>query len=113
MGPLRVIPVFYASTRENDWPYRIRTALFATLIAGAMIALIAFSGVQTIQSWHVSAAALDIAIGILLMRSTFATLSTLSLGGEDAGDRAGGVEQTPVSAAALAFSPIAAPTIVT
>jgi hypothetical protein len=41
MGPLRTIPVFYELTRENDWPYRIRAAVFATLIAGAIIALVA------------------------------------------------------------------------
>lgn len=113
VGPLRTIPVFYELTRANDWPYRIRAALFATLIAGAIIALIAVAGVETIQSWHVSVAALDIAIGILLIRSTFSTLSILGPGNKKAADQAEDSGRMPVSAAALAFSPIAAPTIVT
>ncbi len=113
MGPLRTIPVFYELTRENDWPYRIRAAVFATLMAGAIIALVAVSGVETIQSWHVSVAALDIAIGILLIRSTFSTLSILSPGNKQPANQAEDSDRTPVSAAALAFSPMAAPTIVT
>ncbi len=39
--------------------------------------MVALFGAGTLQSWHVSAAALDITIGILLLRSTFATLSRL------------------------------------
>lgn len=113
VGPLKTIAVFYELTRSDDWPYRIRAAVFATLIAGALIALVALAGASTLESWHVSTAALEIAIGILLIQSTFATLSTLRLGhrkGADQADRSG---QAPVSAAALAFTPIAAPTIVT
>jgi multiple antibiotic resistance protein len=110
MGPLRTIPVFYALTLEKDRGYRIRAACFATLIAGAIVAMVAFTGVSTIQSWHVSVAALDIAIGVLLIRSTFTTLSTIVYGKKDSVDAA---EPAPVSAAALAFSPIAAPTIIT
>lgn len=113
MGPLRTIPVFYEVTRAKDWRYRIRAALFATLMAGAIIGLVAVAGVETIQSWHVSVAALDIAIGILLIRSTFSTLSILSPGNSKPADKAEDADQMPVSAAALAFSPIAAPTIVT
>ena len=113
MGPLRTIPVFHELTRANDWPYRIRAAVLATLMAGAIISLVAVAGVETIQSWHVSVAALEIAIGILLIRSTFATLSMILPGNRKAADHAEDSHRMPVSAAALAFSPIAAPTIVT
>lgn len=114
LGPLRTIPVFHALTRANDWPYRIRAAVFATLIAGAIVALIAVAGVETIQSWHVSVAALDIAIGLLLMRSTFSTLSLLNPGNrKPPADPAEDADRTPPTAASLAFSPLAAPTIVT
>jgi multiple antibiotic resistance protein len=112
MGPLKTIPVFYALTRRNDWPYRIRAAVFATLIAGAIVALVIFTGINTIQSWHVSDAALKIAVGMLLVRSTFSSLSTLG-GKSGANVPPEGDERAPVSAAALAFSPIAAPTIIT
>lgn len=113
MGPLRTIPTFYALTRENDWGYRVRAAVLATLMAGAIIALVAVSGVETIQRWRVSVAALEIAIGILLIRSTFSTLSMLGPGHKKPADQAEAPERAPVSAASLAFSPLAAPTIVT
>jgi multiple antibiotic resistance protein len=110
MGPLKTIPVFYMLTREQDWRYRLRAAFYATLIAAAMVALVAFSGVSTIQSWQVSFAALKIAIGVLLIRSTLNTLSTMIAPAGD--DRPNGEKPAPASPAAVAFSPLAAPTIV-
>ena len=113
LGPLKAIPAFYRLTGGADARYRVRVAVFATLISAAIIGLVAFSGTQTIQSWHVSTAALEIAIGILLLRSTISTLSSLEEAMERTGDRAKAESPRPVSAAALAFSPIAVPTIVT
>ncbi len=112
IGPLRVIPVFYAYTANTDRTYRLRTAALATAIAAAVIGVVALFGAGTLESWHVSRAALYIAIGILLLRSTFSSTASLEdlmrRGGEhipEERDRA----QSP---AALAFSPIAVPTIV-
>jgi len=113
LGPLKTIPAFYKLTRQADRKYCIRVAVLATLISAAVIALVALFGVGTIQSWHVSAAALEIAIGILLLRSTFSTLSSLEEAMKRTSDRAESESPNPVSAAALAFSPIAIPTIVT
>lgn len=113
LGPLKAIPAFYKATRHADGKYRVRVALLATLISAAVIALAAFAGTQTIQSWQVSSAALEIAIGILLMRSTLTTLSSLEQAMEHAADRPKADVSDPASAGALAFSPIAIPTIVT
>ena len=113
LGPLKAIPAFYKATSHADGKYRLRVAALATLISAAVIALAAFAGTQTIQSWQVSSAALEIAIGILLMRSTISTLSSLEQVMEHAGDRSKADTSAPASAAALAFSPIAIPTIVT
>ena len=113
LGPLKPIPAFYKLTKQADGKYRIRVAVLATLISAAVLALVAFFGTETIQSWHVSAAALEIAIGILLLRSTLSTLSSLEEAMEHASDGAKSENPNPVSAAALAFSPIAVPTIVT
>ena len=113
LGPLRPIPAFYKLTRQADGKYRIRVAVLATLISAGVIALAAFFGTETIQRWHVSAAALEIAIGILLLRSTFSRLSSLEEVMEHADDRAKSESPNPVPAAALAFSPIAVPTIIT
>jgi len=112
LGPLRVIPVFYEYTGNADRAYRVRVAIFATIISAAIIAVAALSGAGTIQSWHVSPAALDIAIGILLMRATISSISRLEATMQHTGARVQEVRPEQVSAAALAFSPIAAPTIV-
>ncbi len=109
-GPFRSIPYFYAFTHENDWPYRIRAAVYATLIAGALIAVVALTGVSTIQSWHVSIPALDIATGLLLARSTLQMLTKVGFENSSTLDHAQGKS---VSALALALSPMAAPAIVT
>lgn len=113
LGPLKAIPAFYKSTRQADGKYRFRVAVMATLISAAVIALVALAGTETIESWRVSAAALEIAIGILLLRSTLSTLSSLEAVMEHAGDSVKSENPNPPSAAALAFSPIAVPTIVT
>ena len=112
MGPLRAIPLFHELTEGKDWTYRFRVALFAILIAGALIALVVLTGVSTVQSWEVSEAALKIAIGLLLIRSTFATLTMLNPANLTPADTASSPRKE-VSAATLAFSPLAAPTIVT
>jgi multiple antibiotic resistance protein len=113
LGPLKPIAAFYKLTRQTDIKYRLRVAVLATLISAAIIALVALFGAGTIQSWHVSTAALEIAIGILLLRSTFSTLSSLEQTMKHAGDHVESEGSNPVSAAALAFSPIAIPTIIT
>ena len=112
LGPLRVIPVFYEFTDNADRAYRVRVAIFATLISAAIVAVTALAGAETIQSWHISTAALDIAIGILLLRSTFSSISRLEAVMQHTSTRAQEARTEQVSAAALAFSPIAAPTIV-
>ncbi len=113
LGPLKPIAAFYRLTGQADRKYRVRVAVLATLISAAVIALVALFGARTIEGWHVSTAALEIAIGILLLRSTFLTLSSLEEAMKHVGDRAESKSPNPVSAAALAFSPIAIPTIVT
>jgi multiple antibiotic resistance protein len=113
LGPLKAIPAFYKATAHADGRYRLRVAVWATLISAAVITLAAVAGTQTIQSWQVSSAALEIAIGILLMRSTISTLSSLEQVMEHAGDHPKADAPDLAPAASLAFSPIAIPTIVT
>ena len=112
IGPLRVIPVFHAVTRAADWRYRLRAAAYAVLFAGAMIAVVALVGVRTIENWRVSAAALEVAIGVLLLHASLATLSTLNPANAKALEGAKPLTEE-ASAASLAYSPLAAPTIVT
>lgn len=112
VGPLRVIPVFYACTRTADRAYRIRAALIATLVSAAIIAAVAFFGAGTLESWHVSAAALEITIGILLLRSTFTSIAHLESLMSFSPERPDATRPSNVSAASLAFSPIAVPNLV-
>jgi multiple antibiotic resistance protein len=113
LGPLKPIAAFYRLTKEADGKYRLRVAVLATLISAVVVALVALFGAGTMESWHVSTAALEIAIGILLLRSTFSALSSLEEAMKHFGDHAENKSPDQVSAAALAFSPIAIPTIVT
>ena len=112
LGPLGVIPVFYEYTDKTDLAYRVRVAIFATLISAAVVAVAAISGARTIQSWHVSRAALDIAIGILLLRSTFSSISKLETVMRSTTKPAEAARTEQIAPAALAYSPIAVPTIV-
>lgn len=112
IGPLRAIPVFHAVTRAADWRFRLRAAAYATLFAGAMIAVVALVGVRTIANWGVSAAALEVTIGVLLLHASLGALSTLNPANANALAHAKASTEE-ASAAALAYSPLAAPTIVT
>ncbi len=110
MGPLGVIPVFAASTGAASFGYRTRVAALATLFAAAILAVVALAGAGTMSSWHVSSAALEIAIGILLLRSTFTSIAHLEKIMQH--PEAIAAPSPAPSAASLAFSPIAAPTMI-
>ncbi|MHB8141895.1 MAG: MarC family protein [Vulcanimicrobiaceae bacterium] len=112
LGPLGVVPVFYERTKHADTAYRVRAAVYATLIAAGVIAVVAVLGAGVLQNWQVSVAALDITIGILLMRGTFAALSHIEKVLQQIGSPEASAPARLESAAALAFSPIAVPTIV-
>lgn len=112
IGPLRVIPLFYEYTEQADRAYRIRAALLATLIAIAVVAVVAVLGAGTLDRWKVSSAALEIAIGILLLRSTFTSIPHLESLMLPSAKRSASVGTKRVSAAALALSPIAIPNVI-
>ena len=111
LGPLGVIPVFDECTRGADRRYRLRVAATACAIAAGILAVVALLGAGTLANWHVSRAALEIAIGILLLRSTFTSIARLE-GIMQKGANSASVAADLPAPAALAFSPIAAPTIV-
>jgi multiple antibiotic resistance protein len=69
LGPLKVIPVFHMLTHHADTAWRRRLAFRAFLVAGIIVAFIAFCVIEMLATWRVSINALLIAGGILLFLS--------------------------------------------
>ena len=66
LGPLKVIPVFYALTHNADTIWRRQAAFRAFLVSTIIVAFIAFFAIEMLAKWRVSINALVIAGGILL-----------------------------------------------
>ena len=69
LGPLKVIPVFYALTHGADSAWRRQVAFRAFLVSTVIVAFIAFCAIEILATWRVSINALVIAGGILLFLS--------------------------------------------
>jgi multiple antibiotic resistance protein len=69
LGPLKVIPVFYALAHNADPTWRRQLAFRAFLVATIIVAFIAFCAIELLVKWRVSIGALVIAGGILLFLS--------------------------------------------
>src|SRR5262249_17228263 len=69
LGPMKVIPLFYALTHDADPAWRRQLAFRTFLVATIIVAFIAFFVIEILATWRVSVAALVIAGGILLFLS--------------------------------------------
>lgn len=67
MDPVGNVPIFLALTRDQTPPERRRSALLATVVAGAVIFLFALAGEQLLALVGISLEALQIAGGLLLL----------------------------------------------
>lgn len=109
LGPLKTIPVFYRVTQNATAKFRQTVALRSTLIATAIVILIALVGRGILEQWGVSINAIKITGGLLLLIAALEVLSKFSLPNLS--------EQMPPppeeSANSLAISPIAIPAIIT
>jgi multiple antibiotic resistance protein len=110
LGPFNVVGPFVEMTRGRDASFRRRLALHGTLIAAVALLIAATLGAKTLRDWNVSSAALFITTGVLLfgvgMQFVVAQYKPRK-----------SQENAPVDSAssvsALAFSPLAFPSIVT
>jgi multiple antibiotic resistance protein len=109
LGPLKTIPMFDRLTHDATSAYRLRVAGLATLLSTIIVLMLAGVGRNIITNWKVSASALAMTAGLLLLASAFKLLSNFSLPKRIQ-------EHPPMSAKdpwELAISPLAIPTIVT
>ncbi|MBK5221907.1 MAG: MarC family protein [Acidimicrobiia bacterium] len=67
MDPIGNVPIFLALTRFQDEAARRRSALLATMVAGAVILLFAVGGRQLLHLVGISLEALQVAGGLLLL----------------------------------------------
>lgn len=104
-GPLRVVPMFAALTRDFDAPIRNRLALRGVLFASAGVLLAVFVGHVILKSWGATPQALAAATGLLLLLTALQ-----SLVGWPSTSANNSVPE--VAADKMALSPLAFPTIV-
>lgn len=105
MGPIGVIPLFAALASGLDRRTRVATALRATLLSLAALAVAVFLGAGVLDSWGVSRGSLILAAGVIL---TLSALQPLFFKQKEAPAS----QATAPSPRDLAMSPIAFPTIV-
>lgn len=66
LGPLKIIPAFVQLTAQSDAALRRQMAFCSTLLATAVILLVAIIGQNVVRVWRVQLPALMLAAGILL-----------------------------------------------
>jgi multiple antibiotic resistance protein len=121
LGPLKMIPVFFMLTRDDDRPMLRALALRSALVATVIVCFTAFVVRAIAQNWRVSTEAILIVAGLLLFMSATKALLQFSLG--DGTASAGGTGESapepPHGADSLRWlgkpvlSPLAIPSIVT
>lgn len=111
LGPFNVVGPFMELTRGRDASFKRRLAFQGTLIAAVALLVAATLGAKTLGNWHVSAAALFITIGILLFGVAM-QLVVAQYKPRKPAEKAPSVDSDS-SVTALAFSPLAFPSIVT
>jgi multiple antibiotic resistance protein len=103
MGPVGVIPVFFALTRKLDRPKANAVAYRAASFAAAAVTLAGLIGYTVLAGWGGTTGSLIVAAGLLLMISAFKSV----LGTPPATTSEAAGEQD------IALSPLAFPTLVT
>lgn len=113
LGPFNVVGPFVAMTRERDAAFKRKLAFEATLIAGLALLVAGLLGARILDNWGVSVGALFVTGGtILFIVALRPVLEQYSRREARAVAAAAASEEEP-AASALAFSPLAFPTIVT
>jgi multiple antibiotic resistance protein len=111
LGPLKVFGPFAAMTRGRDASFKRRLAFEGTVNAAIAIVASATLGANVMEKWGVSAEAQLLTVGIVLFLIALRPVLEQYAPHESKPDAASPAVDKPVSA--LAFSPLAFPTIVT
>lgn len=79
LGPLKTIPVFYRATANRTPLFKWKVAVRSTFLSTVIVLMIAGVGRNIVVNWGVSAEALQIAAGLLLLIAAIKVLSQFSL----------------------------------
>jgi len=74
LGPIKTIGPFAAATQDVDVPFQRAVAIRATLIAAALMAFVVLSGGNLLGKYQISAEALAIAGGLVLLLAALRTM---------------------------------------
>jgi multiple antibiotic resistance protein len=102
MDPIGNVPIFVSLTRFQDQRRRNRSALVATLVAGAVIYLFALVGEQLLHVLGISLEALQVAGGLLLLLIGYELLNPTGAGGLTTAETDANVALVPLGTPLLA-----------
>jgi multiple antibiotic resistance protein len=102
MDPIGNVPIFVSLTRFQDPGRRNRSALVATLVAGAVIFAFALVGEQLLNVLGISLEALQVAGGLLLLLIGYELLNPTGASGLTTADKDANVALVPLGTPLLA-----------
>jgi multiple antibiotic resistance protein len=102
MDPIGNVPIFISLTRAQDTKRRNRSALVATLVAGAVIYLFALVGEQLLNVLGISLEALQVAGGLLLLLIGYELLNPTGTSGLTTAEHDANVALVPLGTPLLA-----------
>jgi multiple antibiotic resistance protein len=111
LGPFNVIGPFAAMTQGRDAAFKRRLAFEAIVISALALLVAAIQGARTLRNWGVSVGTLQLTGGIILFLVALRPVLKNYEAQEPREAEAAGVPSPSLSA--LAFTPLAFPTIVT
>jgi multiple antibiotic resistance protein len=103
LGPIKIIPAFVSLTRDADSQFKRALAVWASLIASALVLFVALAGGALLDRYQISFNALRIAGGLVLI---IAALNTIFRRTQP------GYAKADATVLQLAASPLAGPVIV-
>jgi multiple antibiotic resistance protein len=113
LGPFKVFGPFAAMTRGCDSSFKTRLAFQSILIAAAALLVAVTAGTRTLRSWEISVGALQLSAALILILVALRQILEQYAAGHAPHEAPPVADPRPQPPSALAFSPLAFPTIVT
>lgn len=113
LGPLKVIPVFYALTHNASFRYRAELALRATIEASLVVGFVIFVAGGKMEHLHISHDAIAIGGGLILFITAVRAITSFSLAALPAQAPEDTERPRLTWMGPPTLSPLAVPTIVT
>lgn len=104
LGPMRAVPAFAAMTADATPRERLRLASLAVGVATVIVLVLAFAGAELRRTWNVSWAAASVAAGLVLIMAALHGVASAWAPAQPKPERLD---------LNLAFSPLAAPLLLT